>query len=820
MTHETAQAAARAEKAAHTGSGPVESHKIYSELFGLICFFWALFLLLSLITYDGADPSFNVVNPGRAVKNGAGLVGAYLGGILVDFFGVGAFAFVLVFAVVGLKKFIRLLAIAWWRWVGFCLLCFCLMTMASSPWAMEHVALGAVNGGGFFGRSLFQVGYYYLQPSGALLVWLFVFLTAIQLLGGMTWNDVAKRCKGYALDLWLKHKERILRKHKVKQLRKEPVEIIEPHGDPASRQTDATPTLELRNFFRLPASEAPENAGIPVSPGAPIELDNPIESDEDFLLEEETAPPVSLAPDEVIESDDTGSTRSDEAPIEVFEAQRAAPRKRPIKSVSNLFRKLTMPTTDLLAPIVVTANKPSLDALQAKADKLKGCLADFGVLGDVQRICPGPVVTMFEYKPAPGIKISRIANLSDDLSLALKALAIRIEAPIPGKDTVGIEVPSDVRETVYLRELLEDPSFRQAKSVLTMALGKDIGGQPQVADLARMPHLLVAGATGAGKSVCLNAILLSFLYKAKPEDLKLLLVDPKRIELSVYDDLPHLVHPVVTDMSQAKNALEWAVHEMDNRYEAMARVGARNIESYNQKLALMQEKVDHVVPDELIGLERMPFLVIIIDELADLMLTGAKEVEMSIVRLAQLARAAGIHMILATQRPSVDVVTGLIKANFPCRISFQVTSKHDARTILDQVGSEHLLGKGDMLFKPGGGKLQRMHAPFVSDDDVNVVVDFWKSMQKPSYLLDFSEWQGSGEASEGTTGQAGGLDNDSIYREAVAFVASQGKASISLLQRRFRIGFNRSARYIEQMEVDGFIGPADGSKPRMVLKGE
>jgi len=441
------------------------------------------------------------------------------------------------------------------------------------------------------------------------------------------------------------------------------------------------------------------------------------------------------------------------------------------------------------------------------------------VHGEVQRIRPGPVVTMFEYKPAPGVKISRIASLSDDLALALKALAVRIEAPIPGKDSVGIEVPSEVRETVYLRELLEAPSFTQAKSLLTMALGKDISGQPQVADLARMPHLLVAGATGAGKSVCLNSILLSFLYKAMPEDVKLLLIDPKRIELSVYDHLPHLVHPVVTDMTHAKNALDWAVHEMDTRYEAMARLGARNVDGYNHKLAERLAKVDHEIPEDIAGLERIPYLVIIIDELADLMLTAAKEVEMSIVRLAQLARAAGIHMILATQRPSVDVVTGLIKANFPCRISFQVTSKHDARTILDQCGSEHLLGKGDMLFKPGGGKLQRMHAPFVSDEDVNVVVDFWKNMQKPEYKLDFAEWGSGGDPETGGGGAPGSLDNDAIYREAVAFVSSQGKASISLLQRRFRIGFNRSARYIEQMESDGVIGPADGSKPRIVLKG-
>jgi S-DNA-T family DNA segregation ATPase FtsK/SpoIIIE len=422
---------------------------------------------------------------------------------------------------------------------------------------------------------------------------------------------------------------------------------------------------------------------------------------------------------------------------------------------------------------------------------------------------------MFEVKPAPGTKVSRIANLSDDLALALKALAVRIEAPIPGRDTVGVELPNEVRQTVHLRHILDSEAFQRVASLLTLALGKDISGRPGVADLARMPHLLVAGATGAGKSVCLNSILLSILYKARPEQVKLLLVDPKRIELSAYADLPHLVHPVVTEMSQAKNALDWAVAEMDRRYEAMARLGARNIEGYNRKL----EEMGRSRPDNLADLDPMPYLVIIIDELADLMLTSGKEVELCIVRLAQLARAAGIHMILATQRPSVDVVTGLIKANFPCRISFQTTSKHDSRTILDMVGAEYLLGKGDMLFKPSGGKLQRMHGAYVSDEDVAAVVEYWKGQQAPSYELDFSEWKPEGEEGHGPGEGLVDPDSDPVYAEALEFVMAQGKASISLLQRRFRIGFNRAARYIEQMEMDGLIGPADGSKPREVLRG-
>ncbi len=460
------------------------------------------------------------------------------------------------------------------------------------------------------------------------------------------------------------------------------------------------------------------------------------------------------------------------------------------------------------------------DVLDAQARSLESCLNDFGIQGEVQDVVPGPVVTMFEYKPAPGVKISRIAGLSDDLALALKASAVRIEAPLAGRDTVGVEIPNARRQTVYLREIMQSAAFTGSDSLLTLALGKDIHGRPHVADLARMPHLLVAGATGQGKSVCLNSILLSFLYKAAPEQVKLLLVDPKRIELSVYADIPHLVHPVVTDMALAKNALDWAVYEMEKRYDAMARLGVRNIEGYNRKL----ETLPAGQAAEFADLAPLPLLVIVIDELADLMLTARKEVETSIVRLAQLARAAGIHMIIATQRPSVDVVTGLIKANFPSRIAFTVTSPQDSRTILDTVGANHLLGKGDMLFKPGGGKTVRLHGALVDEEEIGRVIEFWKARAEPQYGLDFGEWSREAQnaqdaGDEGGGGGGEGIPDDPVYPEAVAFVMEQGKASISLIQRRFRIGFNRAARFVEQMEQDGVIGPADGAKPRTVLKG-
>ncbi len=478
-------------------------------------------------------------------------------------------------------------------------------------------------------------------------------------------------------------------------------------------------------------------------------------------------------------------------------------------------RKYTFPPLSLLQEGAPSSPKAH-DVQIQRGQALMSCLSDFSIQGELVRITPGPVVTMYEVRPAAGIRVNKIANLTDDIALALKAIAIRIQAPIPGSDTVGIEIPNMDREMVNFREVLESSEFTNAGGPLNMVLGKNIAGHPFVAELSKMPHLLVAGATGAGKSVGLNAILLSLLYTTQPEDMQLLLIDPKRIEMAVYADLPHLVHPVVTEMQHAKTALEWAVHEMDKRYESMAKLQVRNISGFNQKVKSFAELPPEEVPAELAEMEHMPYLVIIIDELADLMLTAAREVETSIVRLAQLARAAGIHMILATQRPSVDVVTGIIKANFPCRISFQVTSKHDSRTILDMVGAEHLLGKGDMLYKPSGGRLMRLHGPFVPDEEVQAVVAHWKKQAPPAYKVDFSQW--GNEQNDGKSGAFSDMSNDPLYAEVRAFVEEQGKVSISLVQRRFKIGFNKAAVMVEQLEHDGIIGPADGSKPRTIIR--
>ncbi len=442
-------------------------------------------------------------------------------------------------------------------------------------------------------------------------------------------------------------------------------------------------------------------------------------------------------------------------------------------------------------------------------------LLDFGVEGSVTEVAPGPVITMYEYEPAPGVKISKVSGLSDDLALALRAHSIRIVAPIPGKAAIGVEIPNTRREVVYLKEILCSEAFSAHSSHLVMALGKDTSGLPVVTDLAKMPHLLIAGATGSGKSVGLNAMILSILYKSSPDDVRFLLIDPKRIELSTYEGIPHLLHPVLSDPKQATLGLRWTVEEMERRYRLLAKMGARNISSYNQKLKKMAKKAgeppaEGQEPEE--EPRELPYIVVVIDELADLMMVSSKEVETHIARLAQMARAAGIHLILATQRPSVDVLTGVIKANFPVRISFQVSSRIDSRTILDNMGAEKLLGNGDMLFLPPGvSKVQRIHGAYVSEPEVAAVAGFLRDLGEVHYeesILNMAEEEDKDVGEE---------EYDAKYDEAVQLVTETGQASISMIQRRLRVGYNRAARMIEIMEKEGVVGPSDGVKPRQVL---
>jgi DNA segregation ATPase FtsK/SpoIIIE, S-DNA-T family len=470
--------------------------------------------------------------------------------------------------------------------------------------------------------------------------------------------------------------------------------------------------------------------------------------------------------------------------------------------------KFALPPLDLLDPTAPWDQHVHESQMVAQADKLEDTLRHFGVEGKVTAIIPGPVVSRFELEPAPGVKISKVTNLADDLALALKALSIRIVAPVPGKAVIGIEVPNPKRQVVALREILADGTYQKSPSRLTLALGKDIMGLPVVTDLARMPHLLIAGATGSGKSVGLNAMILSILYKASPGEVRFLLVDPKRIELSTYEGIPHLLHPVVVNPKEATTALHWTVMEMERRYALLSDLAVRNIDNYNQKVRALKPGPGEDKED----LPRhLPYIVVVIDELADLMLVSSRDTEEYLIRLGQKARASGIHLLVATQRPSVDVITGLIKANFPTRVSFQVSSKADARVILDTVGAERLLGMGDMLFiPPGTSRLKRIHGAFVTEEEVTRVVEFLKAQAAPEFEPGITEMKEKELEAE----ELG--DKDEKYEEAVELVAETRNASISMLQRRLRIGYNRAARIIEIMEKEGLIGPSDGVKPREV----
>ena len=509
-----------------------------------------------------------------------------------------------------------------------------------------------------------------------------------------------------------------------------------------------------------------------------------------------------------------------------------------------------LPALDLLAAPrgPSPASQVSADALEQNATLLEATLGDFGVRGDILAVRPGPVVTLYELEPAPGTKSSRVIALADDIARSMSAVSARV-AVVPGRNAIGIELPNAKRETVFLRELLASTDFAESKHKLALCLGKNIGGEPIIADLARMPHLLVAGTTGSGKSVAINTMILSLLYRLKPEECRLIMVDPKMLELSVYDGIPHLLSPVVTDPKKAVIALKWAVREMEERYKKMSKIAVRNIDGYNARVSeaaargevltrTVQTGFDRqtgeaVYEDEAMDLAPLPYIVIVVDEMADLMMVAGKDIEGAIQRLAQMARAAGIHLIMATQRPSVDVITGTIKANFPTRISFQVTSKIDSRTILGEMGAEQLLGQGDMLFMAGGGRTTRVHGPFCSDSEVESVVAHLKRQGRPSYLDAVTADDEEGAPEKGTKGKAGAAELEldgavfdqgsfgeaggDLYDQAVQVVLRDQKASTSYIQRRLQIGYNRAASLMERMETEGIVGPANHAGKREIL---
>jgi S-DNA-T family DNA segregation ATPase FtsK/SpoIIIE len=515
-----------------------------------------------------------------------------------------------------------------------------------------------------------------------------------------------------------------------------------------------------------------------------------------FQKNETRAKKEKSAKDVVSEPQITNSVPSLHEPVKIEEIEDEEEEDFQVSPVTS--GEYRLPGISLLDKVESLDSEVDLDHYYAVSKKLEDKLRDFGISGKVEGISPGPVVTTYEFAPAPGIKITRIVSLADDLAMGLKAESVRIVGSIPGKAALGIEIPNPQREIVYIRDIISSETFKSATSRLTLGLGKDVVGQPVVADLAKMPHLLIAGATGSGKSVCINSIICSILFKSTPDEVRFLLIDPKRIELSGYEDIPHLLHPVVVDPKMANRALQWAVREMERRYMLLDEMRVKSFASYNE-----------------VSEEKLPLIVIVVDELADLMMISSREVEESIARLAQMARAAGMHLILATQRPSVDVLTGLIKANFPTRISFKVFSKVDSRTILDMSGAEHLLGDGDSLFMPPGkARMQRIHGTYISEKETERIIDFLKEQGTARYDESVLE---AVEEEDGDYNGIGEDEYDEKYDDAVALVCETGQASISMVQRRLRVGYNRAARMIEIMEKEGIVGPSDGSKPREVL---
>jgi S-DNA-T family DNA segregation ATPase FtsK/SpoIIIE len=754
---------------------PTENNRL-NELIGFLGVTIAILIALALLSYSPHDPSFNVSvdSPDvHAARNWIGPVGAYGADLFFQGFGYAAFL---------LPIGIFLLGYRWFRsepmdspaikLAGYTMLVLMVPTLLTL-WHMPDVR-GAIPPGGLLGHVVTEGLRAAFNTVGANVVALAILFVALFLTTKFSFIDTHETLRG-----------------------------------PLSRLNFVTPLRERyaawreqreqeRMRKRLEQIKMAGRPPIPQQPAAKSGTNAVGEQDDRDARTEETERSRAIV------------FREEEKKV----SAKPAPTPRISKGATN-FR---LPSSDLLR---MAERSERIDEADLKdcARAIEQKCQEFDIGGRITQINPGPVVTTYEFKPEAGIKYSRITGLAEDLCLALKAESILIER-IPGKSTVGIEVPNAHRQTIALREQIESAEFINSPSKMTLALGKDLIGRNRVSDLAQMPHLLIAGSTGTGKSVFLNSLILSLLYKATPDELKIVMVDPKRLELGLYEDIPHLLAPVVTDPKVASNVLRNATREMESRLKLLAARGVRNIDQYNrtfqkgQSLSLFDD-ADNA------ELKPLPYIVIVIDELADLMMVDTSNVEESITRLAQMARAVGIHLILATQRPSVDVITGLIKANFPARISFRVASKVDSRTILDANGSESLLGRGDMLYLPAGSsRLNRMHGPFVTEDEITAVCDHWRSQAKAVYNERLLEAPRD-ENATGPDGEPGTEDvDDTLYQEAVRVVCEAGRASTSTLQRRLRIGYGRAARLIDIMEKDGIVGPADGTKPREVLKGK
>jgi S-DNA-T family DNA segregation ATPase FtsK/SpoIIIE len=787
---------------------PTENKRL-NELIGFLCTTIAVLLGLALISYSPHDPAFNVSaasmgeNP---VRNWIGPAGSYTADLCFQVFGFAAFLLPAALGMLGYRWLRSHPIDSQWAKVSGCVL---LLLSLPSLLSLVHApeVRGAIPAGGLLGSAVshgLQSGFNFW---GALLVAMALLIVALFMTTSFSFSGAHAWAKGPIGRMGVLQRARA-RWQDWRDTREE---------ERMRREVE-----ERRLVGRKPV--APQIVGRPEPPkekedAKTIRLDDlgDIFKDKKVAVEEE--------------EEESAKDACHKAPILMLGPDKTEKAKKPAEP------KIAKPTNYRLPSVQLLregerSQKLDEDELKLKARAIESKCDEFGVEGRVTQINPGPVVTTFEFKPEAGIKYSRIIGLTEDLCLALQAESILIER-IPGKSTVGIEVPNDRRQTIALREIIEATEFANSPSKLTLAMGRDLHGRIRVTDLSSMPHLLIAGSTGTGKSVFINSLMMSILYKATPDDVKVVLVDPKRLELSLYEGIPHLLAPVVTDPKVASNVLRNATREMENRLKLLAQRGVRNIDQYNRTFQKQQSLslFDNAQESEH---KPLPYLIIVIDELADLMMVDTNNVEESITRLAQMARAVGIHLILATQRPSVDVITGLIKANFPARISFRVASKVDSRTILDSNGSESLLGKGDMLYLPAGSaRLHRIHGPLVTEDEITAVCEFWKEQAQAKYneqlLEPPKDEDDKGSAAKGKTSRASGDAeeevaagddvDDELYQEAVRICCEMGRASTSTLQRRLRIGYGRAAHLIDLMEKDGIVGPPDGTRPREVLKG-
>jgi S-DNA-T family DNA segregation ATPase FtsK/SpoIIIE len=738
-----------------------------NELLGLVWMAAAVLTLLSLISFSKTDSSFHTATAAKAVSNWVGTVGAHLADLLFQGFGLASYLIPLAFAWMGWTLFRSRDAVKGWvQALGAGLLFFSLQAgLALVPYQLRFYEMFPA--GGLLGGLISDGLRAWLNRPGSAVFLTLLSIASIYLMTSFSversteWASEKFAWIGAARTRMAQAKANFFNKLSFKR----------------------TPAVRLKSAVITP-DRTTSRAGRIVEPE--------VEDFAEDALEQIEPEPIAV-----------------QMPVatRVFDSPRYAP---PAPRVTQTYQ---LPSTSLLfAPEGPQEHR--VEDLKRMANVLTSKCQEFDVLGQVTQINPGPVVTTYEFKPEAGVKYNRITNLVDDLCLAMEAESILIER-IPGKSTVGIEVPNPQREIIRLREILEAEAFTDPKSPLTVALGKEINGKLRVADLASMPHLLIAGSTGSGKSVAMNSLILSILFKSTPDEVKMILVDPKRLELGLYEGIPHLITPIITDPKVAANALRNSVKEMERRLKLLAEKGVRNIDQYN-KLFEKPESLNLFEPES--EHRRLPYIVIFIDELADLMMVDSSNVEFSITRLAQMARAVGIHLVLATQRPSVDVITGLIKANFPARISFRVATKVDSRTILDTNGAEALLGKGDMLFSPpGSGRLVRVHSPLVTEAETAQVIEFWRNQATPNYEEEFLKAPISDDDPEISADDLD-AEKDEMYEQAVRVIVEMGKASTSILQRRLRLGYGRAARLLDVMERDGIIGPPDGSRPREVLK--